>query len=230
MVCSPSWREGLQRSHDARLENLKKQIKEFVCQQCGEKFTRKPYQINKGMTKYCTHKCYGESLKTSRTKREKFACEWCGKEGEAIPSIAKKQRFCSYVCWRFYFAERFDSSVQRIWQLGKVQNFDEFLTQEKLPCLFENCDWSGDNLAIHVNHVHGITADEFKDLCGFNRGTSLVSPETLRRLCEAQKDNGTEGFWDLAKDSIDWKSQGKYDRRPETIEHMKKRWADSQSR
>jgi hypothetical protein len=48
--------------------------------------------------------------------------------------------------------------------------------QEELPCLVEGCGWTGQFLSRHANMVHGITAEQLKELAGFNKRTGLATP------------------------------------------------------
>lgn len=64
-------------------------ITERTCSQCGVLF--------KGRGRFCTPKCYHESM----TTKSIYACEYCNGEYVAAPSAIKRgQRFCSRECGR----------------------------------------------------------------------------------------------------------------------------------
>lgn len=107
-------------------------------------------------------------------------CLECGEEVYGKPSRPRK--FCSHACYRLYLAKRFDRWVANPQQMALPQCYDEFLTQEELPCLIEGCDWVGQHLSVHANVAHGITARDFKRAAGFNLSTGLVSLPVHRRL------------------------------------------------
>lgn len=131
----------------------------------------------------------------------------------------KNRKFCSMACRREFFAERFDRWVASPEAIPLPQNYDEFLTLEELPCLVPGCDWIGQHLGMHVNHAHGITAAEFKELAGFNRHSALVTPSVHETLAAAQKGNDSLEGQPLPPPG------GKFERRREHIEHLKKVWA-----
>jgi hypothetical protein len=148
------------------------------CPTCGEEFRSRI----KGKT-FCSMKCYTshptflERLRRQNEEKSKAAfpdgrpcCPQCGEE------TPKNRKYCNNLCRRKYFAERFDRFVANPEQIALPQNFDEFLLQSELPCLFEGCEWCGTNLSVHVNTAHGVPVEKFKELVGFNRTTGLVAP------------------------------------------------------
>lgn len=108
----------------------------------------------------------------------------CLKCGAAIPRKKKCRKFCGKQCHRAYYAERFDRWIASPEGLALPQNYDEFLLSEKLPCLVIGCDWEGESLAYHSNVVHGITADQLRELAGFNKTTGLVTSRLSKSLSE----------------------------------------------
>lgn len=171
----------------------------LICQNpaCGKTFPSK-----KPDRKYCTLKCYAstpefkarrdEHLKKARANRKPVsksgnmvACPHCGRENHFTPNEIKRgRRFCNREHYRAYMAGRFDRAIATPVSFKDMQGFDEFLSQEKLPCLIEGCNWVGDNLALHVNQAHGISADAFKRMAGFNLSTGLVSTKMHTLLVE----------------------------------------------
>lgn len=148
------------------------------CPTCGEEFRSRI----KGK-KFCSMKCYTshssflDRLRRQNEEKSKAAfpdgrprCPQCGEE------TPKNRKYCNNLCRRKYFADRFDRFVANPEQIALPQNFDEFLLQSELPCLFEGCEWCGTNLSLHVNMVHGVSVDKFKEMVGFNRTTGLVAP------------------------------------------------------
>lgn len=147
------------------------------CPTCGEHF------VSRWVKKYCSIRCYhaSDTWKANRAGgnkktalRESRKCPQCGTEFEAKKSAPKK--FCTRTCYRQWFADRHDRWIANPQTLALPQAYDEFLSMEELPCLFDDCDWVGHGLAMHVNLVHGVPAAEFKRLAGFNQNTGVVSP------------------------------------------------------
>ena len=165
------------------------------------------------------------------------ACLNCGKQNDYTPGVAQNgghknrpdgriypRRFCSRPCFREWNAKRFDRWFATPESLALPQGYDEFLTKKSLPCLVHGCDWVGDNLSIHMNHAHGICADEFKRLAGFNKGTGVVSPSTSRKLSENTIALREAGILETSLDfrnSVDLTKQ-RHPWRPEAREHIMK--------
>ena len=169
-----------------------------VCPQCGQGFgSRQP-------KKYCSMACYSKSDQFRITLREnaakgriahaikvtgmppktavEYECLNCGLRWFARASA--NRRFCSSACYRKYMAQRFDRWMANPQNIALPQSFDEFMTQEELPCLIEGCDWKGQALGNHVNFAHGITAAEFKRAAGFNLSTGLITPEVFEHFSQ----------------------------------------------
>ena len=117
-------------------------------------------------------------------------------------------------------AKRFDRWIASPKNMYSPQCYDEFMTQEELPCLIEGCDWVGVHLGLHVNQAHGIAARDFKRATGFNYGTGLVGIE-LHKIMSNRAQNQVvptppEGFGGgIPRDYTSL----------EGIEHRKKAWA-----
>ena len=118
-------------------------------------------------------------------------CKNCGKH------FRGKKKYCNQGCRREYFNARFDRWIASPEKIALPQNYDEFLLQEELPCLVETCEWSGKHLSSHMNKAHGVTADEFKELAGFNRSTGLVSHDVHKVMSERAKERIEEGVVSL---------------------------------
>lgn len=169
------------------------------CPTCKCSFESKRRKI------YCSMKCYigteefkerlrGQAdyarkrailIRTGKEEQESvfISCLHCGKEKALKPSRGS-EKFCSRTCYRKYMTERFDRWIASPQSIALPQAYDEFLTQEYLPCLIEGCEWTGLNLGQHLNFTHGITAREFKRAAGFNLGTGLCTPATSKMLSE----------------------------------------------
>lgn len=152
------------------------------CPTCGTSFlSRTKNKI------YCCFDCYIQSDQFAATKAKNLlainpqgprVCAGCGAEY----SRSRKAKYCSSLCRRKYFAERFDRWIANPEAVALPQNFDEFLARTVLTCPVSGCEWEGEFLGAHVNFAHGITAREFKKLCGFNVTTGLVGQELSARF------------------------------------------------
>jgi len=206
---------------------------EKKCPTCHETF---PTHLDR---KFCSLDCYVNSSvfhdaraaysKKMAEARIKGECLNCGKEMSMTKSEGqgymsgdkhrKAKRFCTRSCWREWLSERFDRAVAHQTGLQLPCSYDEFLAQEELPCLVEDCNWVGHGLSMHCNMEHGINADELKALAGFNRKTGVIS-QTLRIALEARENVGV-GILDEVRSNP--ASEGtKWSVRPEGREHHKK--------
>jgi hypothetical protein len=165
--------------------------------------------------------------------RVHLSCLACGKDFEIIPSAAErprtfkkmknkrvyKRKFCSSMCARKYRADRFDRYVANPESLALPQCYDEFLTQDELPCLVEGCGWRGHNLSTHMNLAHGMPAAELKELAGFNVSTGVVSRPMHEYLADLNKDRGNPLICQFAPDDL---SRARGPMRSEGREHKAK--------
>jgi len=156
---------------------------------CGNKLNTKQKQ-------FCSMPCYRGSeqfkaIYASRKTGVETACKACGNPiYQPRPSSGRHpKRYCNQDCRRKYYAERFDRYVDS-YTIRRPQCFDEFMTQDVLPCLVEGCDWKGHGLAQHLNHAHNITADVARELGGFNRSTGLVSQALRAQYAERNANSG----------------------------------------
>jgi hypothetical protein len=197
------------------------------CPTCGEEFRSRI----KGK-KFCSMKCYTshpsflERLKSHNETRERvvnpFGREPCPQCGGDVP---KKRKYCSNLCRRKYFAERFDRFVANPEQIALPQNFDEFLLQSELPCLFEGCEWCGANLSLHVNMAHGVSIDKFKEMVGFNKTTGLVSPSISEFRSGVMKRLLKDGVLKPDPEHLKKADRGSREMRLEGKEHWQKSMA-----
>lgn len=183
------------------------------CPTCGEMFrSRRSAKI------FCSMKCYTASPAFKTMVRNNWAaairnghhsnqtmtaagvktyeefvrlntlpCDECGKPYYAPP--AKRRKFCSTLCRRRWFAKRFDRWVANPEEIALPQNFDEFLSQNELPCLVKGCDWVGRSLSNHMNQRHGVPAAEFKRAAGFNLKSGIISAD-LQEILSARENVG----------------------------------------
>ncbi len=179
----------------------------YCCKKCRDKSdsTRKPKEPNRGpcptcgnmfssysTTKiYCNHKCYFKSAEFKErieSMKRTAECLNCKKEFRH-----KTRMYCCDQCRREYYASRFDRWVANPREIGDLQCFDEFLMQDELPCLIDGCDWRGKNLGTHVNRIHGVPVETFKEMVGFNRKTGLVTADLSKVLSEKAIKQCSEG-------------------------------------
>jgi len=182
-----------------------------TCKICGKKY---PARSNGKI--YCSMKCYCDDTERrkliglTQRKRVKHECAECGEKLEIhlCRSKGSKRHFCDRTCYRLWLSKRFDYYIATKIDLKEVNNFDEFLSQENLPCLVEGCDWVGKHLANHMRIEHGIPASYVKKLAGFNRQTGLVGSELHKQLSSMAKERSkdldhifTDGHEHLCVDS-----------------------------
>lgn len=164
------------------------------CPTCGEKFESRVPKV------FCSQRCYSQSPQFKAMVKANFLkavattarslegyrvlhthpCMECDTPFYSPP--AKRKRFCNTRCYRSYFAKRFDRWVASPQRIALPQNFDEFLTQEELPCLVDGCDWIGHGLSGHMNQAHGVPAEDFKRAAGFNLGSGIISAPLQKTL------------------------------------------------
>lgn len=165
------------------------------CPTCGNKFLSK----TKGK-KYCALKCYTQSEQFAAIKAANLlkinpqgprVCKGCGEE---YPR-SRRAKYCSQRCRREYFAKRFDRWIANPESIALPQNYDEFLSRNTLPCPVDGCEWEGEFLGAHVNHCHGISAREFKILCGFNVTTGLVGQALSKHMADKARGFLEDGTW-----------------------------------
>lgn len=161
-----------------------------ICKTCGESFRSRVKD-----KQYCSLPCYLESdaftqrlnARNEAAANARAKCKRCG-------GLTKsKRQFCSKVCYRAFFAERFDRFVASPESLALPQNYDEFLSKEELPCIVDGCEWVGHRLGHHCNVVHGIDVRTLRELAGFNRRTGVVSATESARLSEQAKELFEDG-------------------------------------
>lgn len=157
-----------------------------TCENCGVGFETKDNR-----KRFCTIKCFVHSscfrdaVAARKKRKDKIEIKCVGCETILPCRVALSRgriRWCSSACRRAYWAVVFDSMVANRDEIPFPQSFDEFLDRVELNCLFPGCEWKGRALSIHVYNYHGISADRFKELAGFNRTTGLVGKETSELL------------------------------------------------
>lgn len=172
------------------MDKTKPKLLTRQCPVCRVMFNPGQPSVNK---QFCSLSCYVKSPRFAGrrkgprpSKRNKkgilVPCLQCKTQFYNYPSSKKK--FCSLECYRRYMADRFDRWIASPQNIGELRGYDEFMLQEKLPCLVEGCNWMGKNLSLHVNQTHGIVAEEFKRAAGFNLGTGLINQELFEKLSE----------------------------------------------
>jgi hypothetical protein len=162
---------------------------------CGPCLTcEKPF-LSRAKKPFCSLACYLKRGKGTTTRkpssesaesREQRAarlrtgkyvkCLDCGAQIYEKPS--RPRRFCNQICYRSYMASRFDRHVGNPATIEVMQAYDEFLDQDELSCIVDGCEWHGRHLSLHVNFAHGITAEDFKKLAGFNLSSGIIAKPT----------------------------------------------------
>lgn len=162
------------------------------CPVCRQVFESRREKLYCSMDCYMRSPQYGAQLRVSNAARVQraggdpvrghtCACLYCG-ETWHVSRLLKVRRFCSTEHRRLYFAERFDRWIASPGRIALPQAYDEFLTQDELPCLVDGCGWSGHGLCYHMNVAHGFPARDFKRAAGFNLTTGVVSLPMHRTL------------------------------------------------
>ncbi len=210
-------RSRCHRCYQRLMKVLKATRHKLKCLGCGEEFFSASAKKFCGMRCYTSsayflqHMAKARELSASKRgvvigKRIEVECAQCSKGMSCLPCDANgylrtkgpragricKKKFCSTMCMREYLAARFDRFTANPEVIPLPQNYDEFLTLERLPCLVPECDWIGHQLSTHMNFAHGVTAEKFKEMAGFNRGTGVVSKPLHERMCR----NWAENFGD----------------------------------
>lgn len=162
-----------------------------TCPICSKEFrSRRKAKV------YCSLQCFMKGpeaiarlqAQIQNGKERRGKCIQCEKQ------LRKGQgRFCGKVCYRLYLSERFDRFIASPETIALPQNFDEFLSQEELPCIINGCEWKGLRLGHHCNMVHGIPVEELRRLAGFNRNTGLVAMAESRLISERAAEMYAEG-------------------------------------
>lgn len=193
------------RAQDQAIREGKKPRKGVMAGPCP--VCNKMYESKNVDRKYCSQECYTKSdqfkkmlnenykkgIKTQLPKWEEVTtveCPVCKENFRSRRSKYNKlgpQKFCSRLCYRKFKADLFDAWVANPQHIAMPQNYDEFMTQDELPCLVDGCDWKGRHLSMHLTHAHGIRAEDFKRAAGFNLSTGLVSPDLHQELCDREK-------------------------------------------
>lgn len=176
------------------------------CKTCGEKF-----QSSKRGKYFCRLSCYTASRKFAidaqiekakrlgvklpsmsgcRSMLSETNCAQCGALFFVKRNRIGKEKCCKKICRRRYFAARFDRWIASPERLALPQNYDEFLTQEILRCLVQNCKWKGHHLSLHMNLLHGVSPDEFKKIAGFNFYSGIVSAVLHEKLSKIAVSKG----------------------------------------
>jgi uncharacterized membrane protein (UPF0136 family) len=175
-------------------------VKCYCCKTCDQPFESKVTRT------FCSVKCRASDpeLKAQLLRNlaapnsrngparsgDAMPCVKCGAELYLTATDRKRgKKACSRSCWRAWLAERFDRHIGAINSVNEMRGFDEYLSQSKLSCLFEGCNWSGDDLGLHANIAHGVSAKELKLRAGFNVSTGLISA-SLARLYDARNNKG----------------------------------------
>jgi hypothetical protein len=195
------------------------------CPTCGKMFeSRYSKKI------FCSIKCYGKSdqlkkMLAKNNKKKKAGiknpdkiCLNCGKSFYTKPSANSK--YCCHLCYRTYMSKRFDRKIATPDDFINMQNYDEYLIQNELPCLIKGCNWKGRHLSLHMNLAHGIRAEEFKEIAGFNRETGVIGKSLHEELCDRDHIHLPKEYFN--KNYVRKKNFKRKDIRKEGKEHYEK--------
>lgn len=103
--------------------------KYLKCLQCGKEFYRALAHIRKGVTKYCSNKCYGLSkigtenfYNIDKGHRVTYKCEECKKETNQKLAVYNKAKnhFCSNQCASTFNGRLISREKHWNWQDGKT--------------------------------------------------------------------------------------------------------------
>lgn len=202
-ICSKAARSKMAREQALREgRKLRKGVLSGPCKHCGKMFESRIDKM------YCSMDCYIKSdqfreiqsrywepsaeakakIAEKLRKGENVPCLECGNEfyQKRESKTHKARKFCCISCYRSYFAKRFDRWVANPEEIALPQCYDEFLDREQLKCVVDGCNWTGQNLSLHMNQAHGVKADEFKRAAGFNLGTGVVAKPLAQALRERE--------------------------------------------
>jgi hypothetical protein len=145
------------------------------CLTCGDEF--------KALTqsrKYCTRQCWQK-----RPRRGSTAGQCCVCGGD---TGARSRKYCGIECRREERAAKFAAVAANPPAVETPDDYVAYLDSNTLPCLVVGCEWEGEWLGRHVDRVHSLSVAQFKELAGFNRGTSLLGKAAkAKRVALAHK-------------------------------------------
>lgn len=110
-ICNKEYKCNIQEYRNTRhfcSKECRQQYKEnnwltLNCDQCGKEFRREKYYIErmKGDKHFCCKECYDQYQRESKSSKETFICENCGKEvvkNSDTYNSKSKHHFCSTTC------------------------------------------------------------------------------------------------------------------------------------
>lgn len=215
VYCSPACRSEM----ESRLRRTRPGKHECgPCPGCGVMFASKI-----AGKRFCSLDCYVKSeellirlAKLNEERSKDWRCRMCHKE------CRSGRMYCSDFCRRKFFVERFDRFIASPETIALPQNFDEFLTRDELPCLFDGCEWVGTGLSHHVNFHHGVTPDDFRKMVGFNKTTALMGVSARESRSAIMKRLIDDGVITPCRFDVTMCERVPHDMRLEGREHWKK--------
>lgn len=111
-------------------------------------------------------------------------CLECGKAMYAKPSDPRQ--FCGQKCYRAHKAKRFERWAANPQPLVEITDYEAFLNRDILTCIVQGCCWEGKHLSLHVNQTHGIPAEAFKALFGFNKTAGVIGKSLAERYSQRE--------------------------------------------
>lgn len=115
----------------------KRSGKEFVCENCKSLFYREPSNIKKGITKFCSNKCWGQHMKVSFKDKTKHP-RW---EGGKTPLSKQIRNSKEYIDWRTTVFKRDNYTCQECGSRGYKLHADHikpFAFYPELRLVIEN--------------------------------------------------------------------------------------------
>ncbi len=138
----------------------------LTCKQCGEAIYKYQSQIDAGEGKFCSRKCYHESMKgvdlfadggrgVKQRIRVDINCSHCGKLFEIVPSRLGMRKYCSKAC----YLEATKAVLTNIKQLRESSTYKEWrlfvYNRDGFKC--QSCGTIGKNLNAH--HIVPVAVD-----------------------------------------------------------------------
>lgn len=204
----------------------KQRALDYTCPVCGIQFGSAVKKT------YCSLKCYRSSpqlkaiLQANNDKKKTGAVLVCVECGASVYRnsfrINRGEECCSRVCKFSYLAKRFDRYIATPESIALPQGYDEFLSKDELPCLVDGCEWVGAQLSLHMNFIHGVTAEELKLIAGFNKTQGVVAAPLAKKLHERATHEGHNFALDTHEEVVARASGGLGKMRAQGVERIRK--------
>lgn len=146
-----------------------KRMCEVLCE-CGTVGERNLLTVRRGVSKSC-----GCHLRTEY----KYKCSHCDKD---FVTKGKKygERFfyyCSRDCMHTHRISPNYCVELNLNELDIPEDINKYVAQDKVCCLFKDCEWEGRSFANHAFLAHAIDKKELKHKLGINQTSALCTNE-----------------------------------------------------